>query len=208
MKGFTLIEVIITIFLLMLLLVIVLNFSTLNKDFLYLKDFSRKLNTAFGVAGFLAQQTKSYQDQIICAYGIYFPDNTSYETLAFSASTLACDYVVNNNLQNFLNSNLALKKYVHSNLEIKPNSLPKLVLNDTLQRGNITFSYDQNCSSSINPPILFMYVYSYTDMYFLYQQLGSQWQIIQSPSIYLCLNFKNDHVKIKINQVGQFYIIE
>jgi hypothetical protein len=45
-------------------------------------------------------------------------------------------------------------------------------------------------------------------MYFLYQQLGGQWQIIQSPSIYLCLNFKNDHVKIKINQVGQFYIIE
>jgi prepilin-type N-terminal cleavage/methylation domain-containing protein len=73
MKGFTLIEVIITIFLLMLLSAIVLNFSTLNKDFLYLKDFSRKLNNAFGVAGFLAQQTKSYQDQIICAYGIYFP---------------------------------------------------------------------------------------------------------------------------------------
>jgi type II secretory pathway pseudopilin PulG len=208
MKGFTLIEVIITIFLLMLLSVVVLNFSTLNKDFLYLKDFSRKLNNAFGVAGFLAQQTKSYQDQIICAYGIYFPDNTSYETLAFSASTLACDYVVNNNLQNFLNSNLALKKYVHSNLEIKPNFLPKLVLNDTLERGNITFSYNQNCSPPINPPLLFMYVYSYTDMYFLYQQLGGQWQIIQSPSIYLCLNFKNDHVKIKINQVGQFYIIE
>jgi hypothetical protein len=36
-------------------------------------DFSLKLNNAFGVAGFLAQQTKSYQDQIICAYGIYFP---------------------------------------------------------------------------------------------------------------------------------------
>jgi hypothetical protein len=208
MKGFTLIEVIITVFLLMLLSAIVFNFSTLNKDFLYLKDFSRKLNNAFGVAGFLAQQTKYYQDQIICAYGIYFPDNTSYETLAFAASTLACDYVVNNNLQNFLNSNLALKKYVHSNLEIKPNSLPKLALNDTLQRGNITFSYDQNCSLTINPPLLFMYVYSYTDMYFLYQQLGSQWQIIQSPSIYLCLNFKNDHVKIKINKVGQFYIIE
>jgi hypothetical protein len=53
-----------------------------------------------------------------------------------------------------------------------------------------------------------MYVYSYTDMYFLYQQVGGQWQIIQSPSVYLCLNFKNDRVKIKVNQVGQFYIIE
>jgi hypothetical protein len=208
MKGFTLIEASITILLVTILFLITSNFSTLHKDFLYLKEFSRKLNTAFGVAGFLAQQTKSYQNEIACAYGIYFPNNTSYETLAFTASTLACDYVVNTNLSNFLNSNLTSKKYVHSNLEIRPNPLPKLALNDTLQRGSITFTIDENCSLPINPPLLFMYVYSYTDMYFLYQQAGTQWTRITRPSIYLCLNFKNDHVKIKVNQVGQFYIIE
>jgi hypothetical protein len=93
-------------------------------------------------------------------------------------------------------------------LEIRSNPLPKLALNDTLQRGNITFTTDENCSSSISPPLLFMYVYSYTDMYFLYQQAGTQWTRIQSPSVYLCLNFKNDRVKIKVNQTGQFYIIE
>jgi hypothetical protein len=209
MKGFTLIEASLTILLVTILLLISSNFSTLHKDFLYLKEFSRKLNTAFGIAGFLAQQTKSYQNQIACAYGIYFPNNASYETLAFTASTLNCDYVVNTDLQNFLNNNLTSKKYVHSNLEIKPVSITKLGLNDNLQRGSITFSDNQNCSPSINPPLLFMYIYSHTDMYFLYQQgFGGQWQKITSPSVYLCLNFKNDRVKIKVNQVGQFYIIE
>jgi prepilin-type N-terminal cleavage/methylation domain-containing protein len=208
MKGFTLIELAVTIFLLTLLSAIIFNFSTLNKDFLYLKDFSRRLNTAFGVVGFLAQQTKTYQNQIICAYGIYFPNNNSYETLAFTASTLDCDYVIKTNLQNFLNNNLASKKYVHSNLEIRSNVLPNLALNDILQRGSLTFASDENCSSIINPPLLFMGVYSYTDIYFLYQQVGGQWQRIQSPSVYLCLIFKKDRVKIKINQIGQFYIIE
>jgi hypothetical protein len=208
MKGFTLIELSVTIFILMLLLGIVFNFNAFNKDFFYLKEFSRKLNTAFGIANFLAQQTKTYQNQVICAYGIYFPNNTSYETLAFTTSTLACDYVVNTNLQNFLNNNLASKKYVHSNLEIRSAPLPKLALNDTLQRGSITFTTDENCLSSISPPLLFMYIYSYTDMYFLYQQAGTQWTRIQSPSVYLCLNFRNDRVKIKVNQTGQFYIIE
>jgi hypothetical protein len=208
MKGFTLIELSVTIFILMLLLGIVFNFKAFNKDFFYLKEFSRKLNTAFGIANFLAQQTKTYQNQTVCAYGIYFPNSTSYETLAFTTSTLACDYVVNNYLQNFLNNNLASKKYVHSNLEIRPNPLPRLSLNDTLQGGNITFTTDENCSLPITPPLLFMYIYSYTDMYFLYQQAGSQWQRIRSPSVYLCLNFRNDSVKIKVNQTGQFYIIE
>jgi prepilin-type N-terminal cleavage/methylation domain-containing protein len=210
MKGFTLIEVLFTILILTILFLITFNFSSFNENFLYLKEFSRKLNSAFSVAGFLAQQTKSYQNQIVCAYGVYFPNNTSYETLAFSTSTLACDYVVNNNLQNFLNSNLASKKYVHSNLEIRPDPLPKLALNDTLQGGSIAFSTSTpDCSSDIlTPPLLFMYVYSYTDMYFLYQQVGGRWQKITSPSMYLCLNFRNDHVKIKVNQVGQFYIIE
>jgi hypothetical protein len=214
MKGFTLIELSVTIFILMLLLGIVFNFKAFNKDFFYLKEFSRKLNTAFGIANFLAQQTKTYQNQTVCAYGIYFPNSTSYETLAFTTSTLACDYVVNDNsrLQNFLNNNLASKKYVHSNLEIRPAPLPKLALNDTLQigniTGNITFTTDENCSLPINPPLLFMYIYSYTDMYFLYQQTGGQWQKITRPSMYLCLNFKNDSVKIKVNQTGQFYIIE
>jgi len=207
MKGFTLIEVLFTILLLTILFLITFNFSSLHKDFLYLKEFSRKLNSAFSVAGFLAQQTKTYQNEIVCAYGIYFPNNTSYETLAFTTSTLTCDYVVNNNLQNFLNSNLASKKYVQSNLEIRPNPLNNLALNDTL-RGSIIFSDNQNCSNLLNPPLLFMYVYSYTDMYFLYQQVGGRWQKITSPSMYLCLNFRNDRVKIKVNQVGQFYIIE
>jgi hypothetical protein len=81
--------------LLTILFLITFNFNAFNKDFLYLKEFSRKLNTAFGVANFLAQQTKTYQNQIVCAYGVYFPNNTSYETLAFTTSTLACDYVVN-----------------------------------------------------------------------------------------------------------------
>jgi hypothetical protein len=93
-------------------------------------------------------------------------------------------------------------------LEIRPAPLPKLALNDTLQRGNITFTTNEDCSRPINPPLLFMYIYSYTDMYFLYQQAGGQWQRIQSPSVYLCLNFRNDSVKIKVNQTGQFYIIE
>jgi prepilin-type N-terminal cleavage/methylation domain-containing protein len=207
MKGFTLIEVLFTILLLTILFLITFNFSSFNENFLYLKEFSRKLNSAFSVAGFLAQQTKSYQNQIVCAYGVYFPNNTSYETLAFSTSTLACDYVVNNNLQNFLNSNLASKKYVQSNLEIRPDPLNNLALNDTL-RGSIIFSDNQNCLNPLNPPLLFMYVYSYTDMYFLYQQVGGRWQKITSPSMYLCLNFRNDRVKIKVNQVGQFYIIE
>jgi hypothetical protein len=208
MKGFTLIEASLTILLVTILFLITSNFSTLHKDFLYLKEFSRKLNSAFAVAGFLVQQTKTYQNQIICAYGIYFPNNNSYETLAFTTSTLDCDYVINTNLQNFLNNNLASKKYVHSNLEIRSNVLPNLALNDILQKGSLTFASDENCSSIINPPLLFMGVYSYTDIYFLYQQVGGQWQRIQSPSVYLCLIFKKDRVKIKINQIGQSYIIE
>jgi hypothetical protein len=208
MKGFTLLEASLALILVTTLTLISFSFSALHKDFLYLKEFSRKLNSAFSVSGFLAQQTKTYQNEIVCAYSIYFPNDTSYETLAFTASTLDCDYVVNNNLQNFLNSNLVSKKYVHSNLEISPTPLAKLALNDTLQRGNIIFARDENCLSRITPPLLFMDVYSYTDMYFLYQRAGTQWIRIASPSVYLCLNFKNDHVKIKVNQVGQFYIVE
>jgi len=208
MKGFTLVEVSVTILLLMFIFVIVLNFNIFNKDFLYLKEFSRQLNSAFVIAGFLAQQTKSYGTEIICALGVYFPNNNSYETLAFTTSTLACDYVINNNLQNFLNSNISAKKYVHSNLEIRSSPLSGFVLKNQLKRGSIVFSTNENCNSDLNPPLLFLFVYSYVDIYFLYQQTGVGWQKIDNPSLFLCLNFRNDQIKIKINKVGQFYIMQ
>jgi len=213
MKGFTLIELSITILLLTILSTIIFYFSSLNRNFLYLKEFSRKLNNAFSVAGFLAQQTRNYQNQTVCAYGIYFPARIfktipTYETLAFTTTTNICDLAITpDRIQDFIQNNLNNKKYVHSNLEIRTTSLPELALS-TLENVTTSISTSSDCSSSINPPILFMFVYSYTDMYFLYQQNGGQWQRINAPAVYICLDFRNDRIKIKVNKVGQFYIIE
>ena len=212
MKGFTLVEFSVTIFILTLLFGIVFNFNALNKDSLYLKSFARKLNNAFGIAQFLAQHTKTYQDQNICAYGVYFPDDKSYQTLAFSSSTLTCDYLIQNNLNNFVNNNLlpSSKKYLHSNLEIRNVPLNELVLNDNLENGNFIFSENQNCvsSSDLRPPLLFLFVYSYTDMYFLYREINGRWQRSLEPAVYLCLKRKNEIIKIRINKIGQIYLID
>jgi len=208
MRGFTLLEIAIVLLLLSLVVAFGISFLSFNKDFFYLRDEAKKFSFALNTVSDLSQRVLSRNTgEYFCAYGIYFPSSTSYEVLAFSTSTKLCEYIFSSStlINNFINSNLQNKKYIHQNEQISNVIIPQLSLNTNLSKAAyFSFSISsKNCSSTIQPPILFLYVYSYIDLFFMYQQAGNNWEKINSDKIYICLSKGNERYTIKVNKLGQ-----
>lgn len=209
MKGFTLLEIAIVLLLLSLIVSFGISFFGFNKDFFYLRDEAKKFSFALNIISDLSQKVISgASNDYFCAYGIYFPSSTSYEVLAFSTSTKLCEYIFSSStlINNFINSNLNQKKYIHQNQQISSSIIPQLTLNTNLSKA-ASFSFStstKNCSSNtIQPPLLFLYTYSYVDLFFMYQKGSSGWEKINSDKIYLCLLKGVERYTIKINKLGQ-----
>lgn len=208
-KGFTLLELAFSVFILTLIFGLFLSSSSFNRDFIKLKEASRKLNEALAISSYLSQQMKTFKNEFICAYGVYFSESTlNYETLAFTTTTQVCDLVATStNFSNFIQDNILNKKYVHSNLEISSEILPKLALKGEEPNISVVFT---DCSST-NPtttPLIFLYFYSNTDLFFVAGQAGGGWQRIDVPYVCFNLSYRKDNIKIKVNRFGQFSLME
>lgn len=218
MKGFTLIEVGLVLFIVVLTFSMLASFKAFNKDLFYLKEIVKGLSVALNVTGDLTQRINSKDNNFFCAAGIYFPDPTSFEALAFATTTKLCKDLIgpDKNIDSgFINSNLSKKTYVLQNGDLVNDlSFKGLLLNKTLKPGyEILFSNTANCDSIYYPPLIFMYIYSYNDLFFVLQQNGANgWQKINTDEIYICLTNKNMPEKesyiIKLSKLGQLTIVK
>ncbi len=210
MKGFTLIEVALVLFISFLIFGITISFNTFNKDFFYLQNVAKKFSFALNIVSDLSQRITGINNQFYCAYGIYFPNSTSFEALAFATTTKLCDEIIaTSSVGNFINFNLTNKTYILQNQDLVTTIIPALSLNTTLNTGyRIVFSNTTTCISNYNSPLIFMYVYSYNDLFFIFQQ-GVNWQKINVNEIYVCLEKpgKESYI-IKLNKLGQLSIIK
>lgn len=211
MKGFTLIEGAIVILLMILLFGIVINFNAFNKRFFYLRDQTKNFIFALNIISDLAQKViEKNNNQFYCGYGIYFPERTrfenrsGYEVLAFATGTKLCEDVATSTaLSNFISENLINKNYIHKNQEISTNTIPSLSLNNQLEENVfLKFGNNQNCNN-LNPPLVFLYIYGYNELFFIAQQIGGNWQKLDINEIYVCLQKGAEVFKIKINRLGQ-----
>lgn len=208
-KAFTLIEVAIVLLLISIIVGAGLSFQGLNKDFFYLRDVAKNFSVALNTLSNLSQIIiEKPAGNFFCAYGIYFPDQTSYEALAFSTTTNLCEtvFLIPNNMDSFINSNLANKKYVLQNQEITSSPIPTLSLNLQLAPGaNLSFSTTtKDCSSNfLTGRLLIMYAYSYIDLFFIYQASADSWQRIDADYLYVCFRKNFERYTIRINRLGQ-----
>lgn len=209
MQGFTLIEVALILFLIVLIASITLSFSSFNKTFFYLRDVAKNFSVALNTISDLSQTIiEKPAGNFFCAYGIYFPNTKTYEVLAFSTSTNLCEIVFSSqsSVNNFITTNLSQKKYVLQNQQIVTLPISNLSLNTNLTLGSqMSFSTsDKNCLSGIlNPPLIIMYGYSYTDLFFLYQIAGDVWQRVNTDYLYICFRKNLEKYTIRINRLGQ-----
>ncbi len=209
MKGFTLIETALVLFLIALLVTTNLNFRAFNKTFFYLRDTAKNFAFALNTISDLSQTIiEKPAGHFFCAYGIYIPNETTYQVLGFSTSTNLCEIVFSTStyMNDFINFNLSQKKYILQNQQIVTSPVPSLSLDTNLTLGSrMLFSTsDKNCSTGrLNPPLLIMYGYSFSDLFFLYQQAGSSWQKIDADYLYLCFEKNLERYTIRINRLGQ-----
>ncbi len=211
MRAFTLIETALVLLISILIFGITVSFNTFNRDFFYLRDVAKNLSVALNTVADLAQRITEKNNKFYCGAGIYFPDQKSFEVLAFATTTKLCEDVVTPGLiHNLITTNLSQKTYVLSNQDLTNiPSPPSLLLNTSLKPGyRIIFSNTPNCNSNYNPPLIFMYIYSYNDIFFVFQQ-GTDWQKIDVNEIYICLEKpgKESYI-IKLNKLGQLSIVK
>lgn len=207
MKAFTLIEISIALLIMLVSGFIFVSYNFGNKDFFYLRDAIKRFAFALTTASDMSQRiVEKPAGNFYCGYGIYFPNSRSFETLAFSTSTPICEDIPRDAIamQNFLNANLTNKTYVLENQDlVKSINIPILSLNVTLKPGiNFLFSSTSNCISTYTTPLLLLYIYSYNDLFFIYQQAAG-WQRLNVDDIYVCLKKGNENFKIRVNKLGQ-----
>lgn len=215
MRAFTLIEVVIVLLLLSLIVSIGFNFSSLNKDFFYLRDVSKNFAFSLNTISDMAQRVIEKNNQFFCAYGIYFSSSTSYEVLALSTSTKLCEFIFSSStlVNNFINQNLNSKNFILMNQDIVSdiNQYKTLSLNLDLKQNNYFYfsTSSKDCSTNqISTPLFFLYAYGYSDLFFLYQRGSSNWENITTDKIYICLKkvingITKEKFIIKINKLGQ-----
>lgn len=214
MKGFTLIEISLIIIVFLTLSLAFINFRQLNKNFFYIRDVIKDLSVSLNIISDLSQSIREARNESLgnfyyCGYGIYFPNNRSFEVLAFASSTKLCEDSLRYQ-NNFIEYNLGNKKYVLSNQSITNQVVQGLSLNRTLKEGFIfEFSTsDPNCQTGIiTPPLLLLYIYSYSDIFFVFRQGVNLWEKINSDQIFLCVKKDNEIGKIKIGKLGQIILI-
>jgi hypothetical protein len=216
MKAFTLVEIAIVLFIISLVFSIFFSFNTLNKDIFYLKSVAKDLSFALNITSDLSQRIIEKNDKFYCGAGIHFSSSTSFEVLAFATTTKLCDEVVATTtaINSFINENLNNKTYLLRNQDLSTTTFHSLSLKtDLKQNYEIIFSSSTRCISDYNPPLIFLYIYSYNDLFFIFQDLSggaSDWQKIDANEIYICLkNIKigEDYI-IKLNKLGQLTIIK
>jgi len=213
MRAFTILESAIVLVLISLIAVFGISFLAVNRDFFYLRDSAKNFSVALNTVSDMGQKVIQKDNNYFCAYGIYFPSSTSYETLAFSTTTKLCEYLFSSStlVNDFLNNNLTSKKFILQNQEIVTSTvMPSLSLNFNF-KPNYRFRFSTSspsCESSLTPRLLFLYVYSYSDLFFMYQGSGSEWQKIDANQMYICLekvilDSVKERYTIKINKLGQ-----
>ncbi|MER3570088.1 MAG: hypothetical protein C4348_00520 [Patescibacteria group bacterium] len=206
MKAFTFFEIAVVLLVISLILGVTLSFDAFNKKFFYLRDVAKNLSVALNITSDLSQKIINKNNQFYCGYGIYFPTSTQFEALAFSTSTNLCELVFLNTttINTFIDNNLRRKTYILSNSDLVTSTIPSLSLNVNLKPGfEIVFSTSTNCSPDYQPPLIFMYFYSYTDLFFIFQQ-RENWTSINTDKIYVCFKEKGKTLyKIKVNKLGQ-----
>jgi prepilin-type N-terminal cleavage/methylation domain-containing protein len=217
MRGFTLIEVAVVLLILVVISSIVFSFNAFNRDFFYLRDVAKQLSFALNTVSDLSQTIIERNNRYYCGYGIYFPDATSFEVLAFATSTKICaeTMATSSAIRNFITHNLnpGNKTFVLQNQDLVTTIIPALSLNINLKEGyQIVFSTSSanTCENSISPPLIFLYVYSFYDIFFLnqYPPNTGNWDKISTNEIYICLRRPpTEFYIIRINKLGQISII-
>ncbi len=221
MRSFTLFEVALLLFISVLTFTITISFNSFNRNFFYLRDVAKNLSIALNTVSDFSQRLVSEisegAEQFYCGAGIYFT-TTSFEVLAFATTTKLCDDVMatSSSLNDFITTNLSPKKYILSNQDLTATQSPQsLLLNTTLKPGyRIIFSTTTNptCNPAYEPPIIFMYIYSYSDLFFILKQQStpeSEWQKIDANEIYVCLEkIGGESYIIRLNKLGQLTIVK
>jgi len=213
-SGFTLLETAITLLLMAIVINLGFSFIIFNKDFFYLRDSAKNFSFALNTVSDMSQKVIQKNNEYFCAYGIYFPNNSSYEVLAFSTTTKLCEIIFSStsSVNNFFSQNVTNKKYILQNQQIVSPSqiIPSLSMNFQFKPGyRFRFSTsDKNCATdTLTPPLIFLYAYSYADLFLVYQQVGG-WNVISSNQVYICLekllgSSVTEKYTIKINKLGQ-----
>ncbi len=213
MQGFTLIETVLILLIVGIIFGITFSFNALNKDFFYLKDFSKEFAFALNTVADMAQRVIEKNGLYYCGYGIYFENSTTFEVLGFATSTKLCDDVISTStvINEFINSNLTNKTYILKNQDLVTSNLPGLSFNGNLREGyQILFSTSTKCESApeYTPPLIFLYVYGNFDI-FLINKPADQWKKQNFDSFYICfLKPGRESYIIKLNKLGQINIVQ
>lgn len=208
MKGFTILEASYVILILSILFISVFYGYSFRKEFFYLKNFIKNFRLAFETSVDMSQRAVFKDNYLFCGYGLYFPDNTHYETLGFYTTSTECDFVFQDEsrISSFINKGLNNKYFVTYYGDLSTTSNPKIVLLSDF-KGSFSFSTSTpDCSHSIiNPPIILLSIYSTSEFYLFLRQ--PNWQRMNINYLYICLSYKNERKVLKLNKLGQIIIV-
>jgi len=212
MKAFTIVELSLVVLIILTLIPIVFSIPSIPFDFFYPKEVFRKISDALSISSnmsfsFLTDPTNP--DFNICAYGIYFANSSTLETLAFSSSTYDCEKInttTNDSINQFISTNLNNKKFLLKNLSISALDTAYFSLGVNLKSGySFNLSTSSNCSSDFSSVII-LYFFKIKDL-LIFRNIAGSWQEITDNQFYICLKTpQNENFRLKINKLGQLIL--
>jgi len=211
MKAFTLIEIAIVIFVIIVLSGIAFRFTVFSSETLYLKNFVYKLGSNINFLKDFSLSIRKVDSNKFCGYGISFSNNNNYFGYAFATSSvLDCDTLASSSPTSFAPSSF----YLHTNGDIRQDPIEPLQIKDNFKPGlsmQISLSSltcSENLFSSYSE-IALVYYNPYSDLLLLGKS-GNKWEnLLPSDwqNIFFCLEYKGENRYLKINRSGQILIV-
>jgi prepilin-type N-terminal cleavage/methylation domain-containing protein len=211
MKGFTLIEMAIVIFIITILMGISLRFTVFSPENLYLKNFVYKLGSNIYFIRDLSLARREIGSNKACGYGLAFSNNNYFGYVFTTSSIVECDDLASYSPVIFAPSPPLL--YIHTNGDIRSQPIEPLQIKENFRSGlSIRISLSSPvCSDNlfnVYPEIALVYYNPYADLLLLGKNnsnwvnlLSSNWQ-----NIFICLQYKNDSRYLKIIRSGQLIV--
>ena len=211
MKGFTLIETALIIFIAAILTGISLKFTTFSEDTLYLKNFLYKLGSNINLIKDFSLSKREISGLKACGYGILFSDR-NYLGYAFATSSfLDCDLIASAMPTAYAPSSPMI--YIHTNGDVREDPIPPLQIKDKFKTDlNLKISLNNNCPDNLinfYQSVALIYYNPYGDVLLLGQNGNSWINILPTDwqNIYFCLQYKNESRFLRINRSGQMLIL-